>query len=135
MEGVGPSGPDLTRPVIGMEKSARLVALPTMALQVTIISKYPPGGRCTLYAGYADVLAGHLTGEVAVTYTELADAHANGYPSLLLNGQPVVPADGVILMPADLCAALEGQYVSGEVLLGLAEALEAPLERMMDEAG
>ena len=70
-----------------------------------------------------------------MTYTELADAHGSRYPSLQLNGQALLPADGVILMPADLCAAAASHGVPGEAPLGLAEALEAPLERMMDEAG
>jgi cystathionine gamma-synthase len=106
-----------------------------MTLRFTVISKHPPGGRCTLYAGYAGVLARHLGAEVAVTYTDLADAHAGGYPSLLLNGQVLRPADGVILMPADLCAAIESHGVPAEAVLALAQALEVPLERMMDEAG
>jgi cystathionine gamma-synthase len=104
-------------------------------LKITIVSKHPPGGRCTLYAGYADVLARRLGAEVAVNYSDVAGAHSGGYPSFILDGESLLPADGVILMPADLCAALEGQDVAAEILLGLAEALEAPLQRMLDEAG
>lgn len=104
-------------------------------MRVHIISRHPPGGRCTLYAGYAEVLARHLGAEVSVCCTDVADAHAGGYPSLILNGETLLPADGVILMPADLCGAVEAQGVSDDALLGLIEALEAPLDRMMDEAG
>jgi cystathionine gamma-synthase len=104
-------------------------------LKITIVSKHPPGGRCTLYAGYAEVLARHLGAEVSVCYTDVADAHAGGYPSLILNGETLLPADGVILMPADLCRAVAAHGVAADALLGLIEALEAPLDRMMDEAG
>jgi len=38
----------------------------------------------------------------------------------------------VILAPADLCAMLAGSGLDEKALAGLAEALEAPLERMME---
>ena len=106
-----------------------------MSLQVRVISQHPPGGRCSLYAGYAEVLAAHLDARMEVVITTECDAHGSGFPSLQLNGCPVQPADGVILMPADLYAALAatGQdVVTLAGLTGLAEALQAPLERMME---
>lgn len=103
-----------------------------MSLHVRVISQHPPGGRCSLYAGYAEVLAAHLDTRTEVVVTTERDAHGSGFPSLLLNGCPVQPADGVILMPADLCAVLAGAGLDHTVLAGLAEALEAPLERMME---
>jgi cystathionine gamma-synthase len=110
-------------------------AKPAVSLKITIVSKHPPGGRCTLYAGYAEVLASYLATQVVVEFTDVADAHAGGYPSLILDGETLLPADGVILMPADLCRAVEAHGVSEDARLGLIEALEAPLDRMMDEAG
>jgi cystathionine gamma-synthase len=101
-------------------------------VQVRVISQHPPGGRCSLYAAYAEVLAAHLGTRMEVVVTTERDAHGSGFPSLWLNGLPVQPADGVILMPADVCAALAAAGQNESVLAGLADALEAPLERMME---
>ncbi|MHB1214213.1 MAG: hypothetical protein ACYCY9_04410 [Thiobacillus sp.] len=106
-----------------------------MNLHVRVISQHPPGGRCSLYAGYAEVLAAHLDTRMEVVFMTERDAHGSGFPSLLLNGCPLQPADGVILMPADIIAALAAHGMSGEAMTGLAEALEAPLERMLEAAG
>jgi cystathionine gamma-synthase len=106
-----------------------------MDLDVRVVSQHPPGGRCTLYAGYADVLAAHLDARMEVVFSTERDAHGSGFPSLLVNGQAVQPADGVILMPADITAALAAHGMSEEAMTGLVEALEAPLERMLDAAG
>jgi cystathionine gamma-synthase len=106
-----------------------------MSVEVRVISQQPPGGRCTLYAGYADVLERHLKARAELVFSAMRDAHGDGFPSLWLNGVPVPPADGVILMPADVLAGLTAHGVSEEALLGLAEALEAPLERMLEEEG
>jgi cystathionine gamma-synthase len=104
-----------------------------MNLEIRVVSQQPPGGRCTLYAGYAEVLAAHLGARIEIEFSTERDAHGSGFPSLLVNGFPAQPADGVILMPADLCAMLAA--VRDETILpGLAEALEAPLERMMEGA-
>jgi hypothetical protein len=51
-----------------------------------------------------------------------------------VNGQAIQPADGVILMPADLCAVLAAAGLDDTTLAGLSAALEAPLERMMEGA-
>ena len=104
-------------------------------MRVRVISQHPPGGRCTLYAGYAEVLAKCLGAQTEVVVSKLRDAHGAGYPSLLLDGAAAPPADGVILMPADILAALSKQDFDDETLVGLAEALEAPLERMLESAG
>ena len=103
-----------------------------MDLHVRVVSQHPPGGRCTLYAGYAEVLATNLAARTEVVFSTERDAHGSGFPSLLVNGVAVQPADGVILMPADLCANLAAAGVDKRILAGLGEALEAPLERMLD---
>ena len=105
-----------------------------MNLNIRVVSQQPPGGRCTLYAGYAEVLAAHLCARIEIEFSTERDAHGLGFPSLLVNGLSVQPADGVILMPADLCAILAGAGLGQTALAGLAEALEAPLERMMEGA-
>ena len=106
-----------------------------MVFTVQVISQQPPGGRCTLYAGYAQVLARWLDTRVELVFSATRDAHGTGYPCLRLEDQPVPPADGVILMPGDILAALAAQGVDEDALTGLAEALEEPLERMLEEAG
>jgi cystathionine gamma-synthase len=78
------------------------------------------------------VLAGHVDAQTEVVISSERDAHGSGFPSLLVNGCPIRPADGVILMPADLCAALAAAGLDQAALAGLAVALEAPLERMME---
>lgn len=103
-----------------------------MALHIRVISQHPPGGRCTLYAGYAEVLAACPDIRVEVVFSTERDAHGTGFPSLLVNEVAVQPADGVILMPADLCATLAAAGVDKKALAGLGEALEAPLERMLE---
>ena len=102
-----------------------------MNLEIRVISQHPPGGRCTLYAGYAEVLAAHLEARTEVVFSSERDAHGSGFPSLLVNGVSAQPADGVILMPADITAALAAHGMSEEAITALAEALEAPLERML----
>ena len=104
-------------------------------VDVQIISQHPPGGRCTLYAGYADVLERHLAASARLLFSTTRDAHGEGFPSLWLNGAAVQPADGVILMPADILAALAGHGIAEDHVMGLAEALEVPLDRMLEEAG
>lgn len=106
-----------------------------MALTVQVISQQPPGGRCTLYASYADILERHLKAHAKLVFSDCRDAHGEGFPSLWLNGAPVQPGDGVILMPADLLAHLTAHGVPEDTLSGLAEALEAPLDRMLEVEG
>ncbi|MCC7114047.1 MAG: hypothetical protein IT520_06645 [Burkholderiales bacterium] len=106
-----------------------------MTFGIDVVSKSPPGGRCALYAGYAEVLAAHLHAAVRIRWSSRPDAHGDGYPSLLIDGVALAPTDGVLLMPDDICAALRARGCGDDALAGLAGALEAPLERMMDAAG
>jgi cystathionine gamma-synthase len=105
-----------------------------MDLHVRVVSQHPTGGRCTLYAGYAEMLATHLDARAEIVLSTERDAHGSGFPSLLVNGVSARPADGVILMPADLCALLATAGQDEAALAGLAEALAAPLQRMMEGA-
>ncbi len=106
-----------------------------MRLHARVISQQPPGGRCTLYASYADVLSHLLDAQAELVISAIRDAHGNGSPSLWLNHSAIQPADGVILMPADILKALDALGVSEEDALGLAEALDAALDRMLEEEG
>ncbi|MHB8825158.1 MAG: hypothetical protein ACYC5T_10040 [Thiobacillus sp.] len=85
---------------------------------------------CRLRRGAGDL----LDARIEVEFSTERDAHGSGFPSLLVNGLSAQPADGVILMPADLCAALAADGQDEAALAGLAEALEAPLERMLEGA-
>jgi cystathionine gamma-synthase len=98
------------------------------------ISQQPPGGRCTLYAGYADALARHFATRAEVVFSATRDSHGDGFPSLWLNGTAVRPEDGAILMPADIIAELVAQGVSAEAMAGIGEVLEEPLDRMLGAA-
>jgi len=103
-----------------------------MSLHIRVISQNPPGGRCGLYVAYAEVIATHLGAASEVAFSAERDAHGMGFPSLLLNGHAIQPADGVILMPTDVCAALAAAGHDATALARLAEALEGPLERMLE---
>lgn len=106
-----------------------------MTVKVQVISQQPPGGRCNLYAGYADALARQFGTQAEIVYSETRNAHGDGFPSLCLNGVAIQPEDGLILMPADITAALAGMGISGDQVQGLAAALDVPLERMMEQVG
>lgn len=105
-----------------------------MTLHVRVISQDPPGGRCRLYAGYARALADCLGARTEILFSGERDAHGAGFPSLLVNGLPVQPADGVILMPSDLCAVLAAAGQNDAALAALANALDAPLAQMLGDA-
>lgn len=102
-----------------------------MSLRVRVISQQPPGGRCSLYADYAEALRQCLGAEVETVFSIERCAHGEGYPALWLNDQAVQPADGVILMPEDVLNAIETP-IDGTCL---AEHLDAALESMLDKAG
>lgn len=105
-----------------------------MALKVQVISQQPPGGRCKLYTGYADVLARHFAVTPDVVFSATRDAHGEGFPSLWLNGAAIAPEDCFLVTPADITAALAAQGVAAETMTGLAEALQAPLDAMLNQA-
>lgn len=101
------------------------------ALDVRVISQHQPGGRCKLYAGYADALARSLGASSRIDYSEMRDANGHGFPSLWINGAPVAASDGVIVMPDDVLAALGANGISAAGDLG--PALDAEIEKMLDE--
>lgn len=106
-----------------------------MIRQAQVLSKAPPGGRCTLYAGYLQRLAEGLGLEAEVVLTAYSDPHGQGFPALLLDGQPVQPADGVVLSPEDLIAALREADCPVADQEALAQSLNACLEAFLDAAG
>jgi cystathionine gamma-synthase len=99
---------------------------------VTIISRQPPGGRCSLYLRYAQVLSRYLGGEPAVRHCDGATAGAVPPPALLIGPTPLVPSDGVILSPQDIAAAL-AQRLPAATVAEMQAALEEAQERWMQE--
>jgi cystathionine gamma-synthase len=99
---------------------------------IKIISQYPPGGRCTLYALYAEELASSLGLSRRVIHSECRDAHGDGFPSLVLQGVVLKPSDGVILSPQDICAGLARAGIDLSFVPDLAARLEAIQERFLE---
>lgn len=103
-------------------------------MEVKVISQQPPGGRCVLYTGYAEVLGQYLGESMEVVFSAVRESHGDGFPSLWLAGAAVQPEDGVILMPGDIVMMLSAHGVPDDELVGIAAALEGPLERMLEAA-
>ncbi len=101
-----------------------------MSCTIEVLSQQPPGGRCTLYAGYAETLSSCLGAEIRVIYTDCRDAHGKGFPSLLVNGTALQPADGVILSPEDICAGLADAGIALDTAPDILDRLNAPMEKM-----
>lgn len=99
---------------------------------IKVISQHPPGGRCTLYALYADELACSLGLTRRVIHSDCRDAHGDGFPSLVLKGVVLKPSDGVILSPQDICAGLAGAGIDPSGVPDLAARLEAIQERFLE---
>jgi cystathionine gamma-synthase len=98
--------------------------------RITVMSKQPPGGRCSLYMRYAEALREKLGLEVEVRF---CDGSAELPPPALLVGDTLVaPSDGVIVSPEDIAASLRNSYPEAEVA-DLNRLLEATQERWMEE--
>ena len=82
---------------------------------VTVMSKQPPGGRCSLYMRYAQTLHEALGLACDVRYCDATDAVPP--PAMLICDVLVAPSDGVIVTPEDIARSLSDQ-------LGAARAAE-----------
>lgn len=97
---------------------------------VTVLSKQPPGGRCSLYLRYAETIHELLGAPPEVRYcTESAPVAP---PALLIGDIPVTPADGVIVSPEDIARALAG-HLDEAGHARLLQRLEATQEQWMEE--
>ena len=96
---------------------------------VKVISQQPPGGRCTLYARYAEAIAAALGWSQRIVHDECRDAHGNGFPSLWVRDVAIQPADGVILSPEDICGFLRQHGVAAE----RADALLTRFQAILDD--
>ncbi|CAG0989561.1 hypothetical protein RHDC4_02420 [Rhodocyclaceae bacterium] len=99
---------------------------------VRIISQFPPGGRCTLYARYGEAIAATLGWPQHTVHDECRDAHGAGFPSLWVCDEAIQPADGVILSPQDICDFLRCQAVEEERLGRLCTGLQAILDDFLE---
>lgn len=91
-------------------------------MKITIVSKDPPGGRCTLYLRYAEAIAESCSAEVEAVYPAMAGEVAP--PAMLVDGGLIAPSDGVILSPMDVHLGLAGSGRPVPGLLGLLARLE-----------
>lgn len=95
-------------------------------MKITIVSKDPPGGRCTLYMRYAEAIAENC-GAGIETITPGTGSELEP-PAMLVDGCLIAPSDGVILSPMDVHLGLagSGRLVPGLVgLLAMLEKVEA----------
>ena len=99
---------------------------------IKVISQHPPGGRCTLYALYAEELSSCLGVAKRVIHSECRDAHGEGFPALLVKGVALQPSDGVILSPEDICAGLASAGLDLSAVPDLAVRLEAIQDRFLE---
>ena len=98
--------------------------------EVTVLSKQPPGGRCSLYMRYAETLHEMLGLEVEVRF---CDGRAEVPPSAMLIGDTLVaPSDRVIVSPEDIGASLRDLLPDTEVA-ELGRLLEETQEQWMEE--
>lgn len=99
---------------------------------VTVLSKQPPGGRCTLYIRYAEAISRYLSVHFQVKYCESDGEDANQPPALLIRENLIKPSDGVIVSPEDLIESLSDSYAK-EKLNHLHQILDAVQEQLMEE--
>lgn len=98
---------------------------------IKVLSQQPPGGRCTLYALYAEALSSSLGLAMRVIHTDCRDPHGEGFPSMRVKDVVLRPADGVILSPQDICDGLAAAGVDLGVAAGLRDRLETIQDRFL----
>lgn len=96
---------------------------------IKVISQQPPGGRCTLYARYAQAIADVFDWSSHVVHSDCREAHGTGFPSLWIGDAALQPADGVILSPEDVAAHLAGIGID----IGRLAPLRAQLDIILDD--
>ena len=96
---------------------------------VKVISQQPPGGRCTLYARYADAISAATGWSHSVVHSEDRDAHGEGFPSLWIRDASVQPEDYFMITAEDICGHLAGLGVDAATR----DALRLRLQRIFDD--
>ena len=103
-----------------------------MPQPIKVHSQHQPGGRCTLYALYAEELSSCLHLAKRIIHTDCRDAHGEGFPSLLVRDVSLQPSDGVILSPQDICAGLTDAGLDWSAVPDLEARLEAIQEHFLE---
>lgn len=98
-------------------------------LSVTVLSNNPAGGRCNLYANYAQELSSALGFTMQIIYPD--DNHKHQAPGLLLDDRPVMPNDGVIIDTDDICKTIEQTGLEIADLSEVRYKLDSLIEEMM----
>ncbi|MBI5898604.1 MAG: hypothetical protein HZB40_05210 [Rhodocyclales bacterium] len=102
---------------------------------VKVISQQPPGGRCTLYARYAEAICAATGWSHAVVHSENRDAHGVGFPSLCIRDVVLQPEDFFLLTAEDVCGHLERLEVDSVLVRNLRPRMQAILDEFIESAG
>jgi cystathionine gamma-synthase len=97
-------------------------------MTVTVVSRSPAGGRCTLYARYAEALSGHFGLNVDIHCLGNEPREGPPPPAMVIRGQVVEPSDGVIVAPEDIVAILAEAGLCDRI-----EDCRAELDRIQDD--
>lgn len=101
---------------------------------VKVISQQPPGGRCTLYARYADAICAATGWSHAIVHSENRDAHGEGFPSLWVRDVVLQPEDCFMLTADDICGYLSSLDIESAVIRILHPQLQAILDEFIESA-
>jgi len=96
---------------------------------ITVVSNNPAGGRCTLYASYAQELSAALGFSIRTLYPD--DSHQFDAPGLLIDDSLVMPSDGVIIDVDDICHCIEQAGIKTDDLGKVRSRLDDLIEEMM----
>jgi cystathionine gamma-synthase len=102
---------------------------------VKVISQQPPGGRCTLYARYADAVSESIGWSHTIVHSEERDAHGDGFPGLWIRDVSLQPEDYFILTPEEVCRHLSGLGIEQFRLDTLLVRLQAIHAAFLEPAG
>lgn len=101
---------------------------------VKVISQHPPGGRCTLYARYAEAISAATGWPHSVVHCEDRDAHGDGFPSLWIRQVLVQPEDYFMLTAEDICNHLADLGVDVAKLNTLRDRLQGIFDDFVESA-
>lgn len=94
-----------------------------MSYTIHVEANNPPGKRCTLYIRYAEKIGQHLGTPFSAVFHSPHSVQGRIAPALLVGGVALVPANGEVLLPRDVCAALADAPVELlEILTGVHQA-------------
>ncbi|RRQ22390.1 hypothetical protein [Thiohalobacter thiocyanaticus] len=99
-------------------------------MEITLLLKDPPGGRCRLYRAYAEALTEHAQAQCHERFDGLPQQPELQAPAMLIDGEVVIPEDGVLLSPQDIGRTLADTHPEAARLEAV---LESTLETCMQE--